>query len=85
MQTFCATFGSGWGYANGYVEIIAEDRHAATGHMVKEHGERWAAMYTMAEFASTIKRYRLHKLATVQQRPGSGELFFDIVKEEHRG
>ncbi|ESW92961.1 hypothetical protein NKL07_22085 [Mesorhizobium sp. C280B] len=85
METFYATFGTGWGYAGGYVEIIAENRHAATAHMVKEHGERWAAIYTATEFVQTLKRYALHKLATVRQRPGPGEAFFDIVRGDRHG
>lgn len=81
MDHFYATFGTGWGYAGGFVEIIAENHHAATAHMIKEHGERWADLYTAAEYETHLKKHKLHKLATVRQRPGAGEVFFDIVVE----
>lgn len=80
MMPFYATFGTGHAYHGCYIEIFAEDSHAARVHMIREHGERWASLYNAVDFAPQVQKYGLRKLVTVQQRHGySGTAFFDVT------
>ena len=82
MLPFYATFGTGHAYSGMFVEIYAENEHAARAHMIKEHGTRWAELYSLKEFGDQAQRYGLRKMVTVQQRSGypNQAVFFDVVR-----
>lgn len=87
MPSFFATFGTGHAYSGCYVEIIAEDHHAARAHMIREHGERWGTLYVGEKFTWQIDRFGLVKMVTVRQREGypNDRPFFDVVKDGTNG
>ncbi|WP_378952229.1 helix-turn-helix domain-containing protein [Mesorhizobium sp. ANAO-SY3R2] len=78
MQRFFATFGTGMEYHGCYVELHAVDHHCARAFMIGAHGERWAELYTEAEFGDQAERYRLHRLAVVRQI--AGDVRFDVLR-----
>lgn len=86
MPRFYATFGVGQRYAGFYVEIHAEDHHAARIFMIDAHAHRWSELYDEARFAGQVERHDLWKLATVRQLPGGDgeEVSFEVVRENHR-
>lgn len=81
LPRFFATFGIGHTYSGSFVEIFAEDSHAARACMIKSHGTEWSQeVYRASEFKPQIKRYGLRRLATVRQKIGErnrdGSLMF---------
>lgn len=85
MNRYFATFGIGHTYSGSYVEIFAEDRHAARACMIKNHGDEWSQeLYTDAEFTAPgryLEKFQPRKLATVRQKPNDrtrdGSLIFN--------
>ena len=86
LTRFYATFGEGHGYAGAHVEILAEDRHAATAFMIKNHGDQWSQeVLPFHTFICRPGAQLSRRLATLRQQPGcapDGSLVFSIVKED---
>lgn len=86
MTSFFATFGAGHTYSGLFVEIIADDRHAARACMIKNHGEQWSQeLYTTPEFKPQIRKYRLRKMATVRQKPDDRSRDGSLIFNADRG
>lgn len=83
MTPFYATFGVGHGYAGCYVEILAENAHAARAFMLNQHGDQWGEMYLQDRFVDIGRKHDLYKLATVQQVSDaeSEVLVFEVVRQ----
>ena len=85
-QPFFGTFGTGQEYAGCYIEIHAENHHAARSFMITAHGRRWSMVYSADEFRGQAEKYGLMKLAVVRQRPTGprDKPYFDVDRKAMR-